>query len=717
LVGFQETMADVQPEPKLEIAHVLTMDVVEYSTLLITEQTRLMSELTRVVKNTARFKRAEAEGKLIRVPTGDGMLLVFFDDPQAPIQCAMEISAAMKSHPDIRVRMGIHSGPVNEVIDVNDRSNVAGAGVDMAQRVMDCGDRGHILLSKRVADDLAPFPQWNPYLHELGEYEVKHGRKISLVNFYTNELGNPEAPAKGRSAMKDTATAKSTFLAPGPSSSKRTLLVGAAAFVIALAVVAFLFPRTKGFQSWKMAGSLPTANQSIAVLPFENASNDPNADYLSEGISEALINSLTELQQLRVIARSTAFHYKGKDVDPQRVGRELKVAAVLTGRVRQVQDALSVQVDLVDTTTGAQLWGTAYDRKISDVVAVKQAIAQEVAEKLRLKLSGEDQRRLVKRDTTNPEAYQFYLRGRYLWNKRTPDGIKQAIEEFRQAIERDPNFALGYAGLADSYLLLQQYVGVPSSEAMPKARTAVDRALQIDDSLAEAHASSALAHQFMWQWALAEQEFKRAISLNPNYPTAHHWHGVNFYITGHLDDAEKEIKRAQELDPLSPIISANLAIISLLRNDTNAAIEQCQKIIELDSNHISGHDWLGWAYVKQRRYPEAIAEREKVVELSQRSGPQLSGLGYVYALAGRRDEALAILKELEERYARREAVGQHLAAVYYGLGDKDQAFAWLEKDFQEHSAELQHIMERVQFEQLRREPRGVDLIRRMGLSP
>jgi Flp pilus assembly protein TadD len=334
-----------------------------------------------------------------------------------------------------------------------------------------------------------------------------------------------------------------------------------------------------------------------------------------------------------------------------------------------------------------------------------------------LKLSGEDQRRLVKRDTANAEAYQFYLRGRYLWNKRTPEGLKLAIEQFEQAIQRDPNFALGYAGLADAYLLVQQYVGVPSSEAMPKARAAVDRALQIDDSLAEAHASSGLTYQFAWQWQQAEKEYRRAISLNDNYPQAHHWFGVLLYIRRQLDDSEREIRRAQELDPLSQIISANLAIIFLLRNDTNAAFAQCQKIIELDPNHISGHDWLGWTYVKQQRYPEAITEREKVVELSQRSGPQLSGLGYVYALAGRRAEALAILKELDKRHAEREAVGQHLAAVYYGLGDKDQAFAWLEKDFEEHSAELQHIMERVQFEQIRSEPRGVDLIRRMGLNP
>ena len=400
-----------------------------------------------------------------------------------------------------------------------------------------------------------------------------------------------------------------------------------------------------------------------------------------------------------------------------RLGRELHVAAVLTGKVRQMKDALSVQVDLVDATTGAQLWGAGYDRKISDVVAVKQAIAREVTQKLQLKLTGEDERRLVKRDSSNAEAYQFYLRGRYLWNKRTPEGLKQASEEFQQAIERDPNFALGYAGLADTYLLLQQYVGVPSSEAMPKARAAVDRALQIDDSLAEAHASSALAYQFAWQWAEAEREYQRAISLNDNYATAHHWFCSYYLVKGQLDDALREIRRAQKLDPLSQIISANFAIVFLLKNEIDAAVEQSQKIIAADPKHIIGHDWLGWAYFQEGQLDKAITEREKVVAISERASPHLSGLGYVYAVAGRRDDALHLLQELEERYAKGDGVGQGPAAICAGLGDFDQAFAWLEKDFRQHSAELQFITWRVQFRSLRRDPRYADLIHRMGISP
>ncbi len=702
---------------KFEIGHVLFIDIVGYSKLLINEQSDQLDLLRNIVRKTEQFQIADREGKLLRLPTGDGGALVFRNNPEAPLLCAMEISEALIEHPNLKLRMGIHSGPVNEVADLNNQANIAGAGVNIAQRVMDCGDAGHILLSKRVADDLSPYPKWNPFLHDLGECRVKHGAKVGLVNFFSENAGNPAVPSKCQTAG-DTAVPISTG-GQRRRTNRARVGIGLALLLVAAgaAGVVSLWHRTSAKTPTNEPASNAPPSKSIAVLPFENASNDSNAEYLSEGISEALINSLTELQQLRVIARSTAFHYKGKDIDPQKLGRELHVGAVLTGRVRQMQDSLNVQVDLIDTATGAQLWGADYDRRMSDVIAVKQAIAREIIEKLKLKLSGDEQHRLVRHDTMNAEAYQSYLRGRYFWNKRTPDGLNHALEQFQQAITRDPNFALGYVGLADSYLLLQQYVGVPSSEAMPKARAAVDRALQMDDSLAEAHASSGLVYQFAWHWAEAAQAFRQAVSLNDNYATAHHWFGTYFLMKLELGDALKEIKRAQELDPLSPIINANLAIIFLLKNDTNAAVQQCQNIVALDPNHISGHDWLGWAYFEQGRLGEATAEREKAAELSQRSGPQLSGVGYLYAVTGRRSEALAILDELEQKYASGKAVGQHLAAIYDGLGDADQAFAWLEKDFEQHSAELQFITWRVQFKHLRRDPRYANLMRRMGLNP
>ncbi len=496
--------------------------------------------------------------------------------------------------------------------------------------------------------------------------------------------------------------------ANGSSSGKRLVLITVfAALVISVAGLVYVrFFHAKG---------TTTTRNSIVVLPLVNANNDANVDYLSDGISEALINSLTELRQLRVIARSTAFRYKGKDIDPQQVGRELNVDTVLMGRVKTLGGNLDVQVDLVDANTGAQVWGHEYERNVSDVLSVKQAIAREVTDSLKLRLSGAEQQQLSKRDTSNAESFQSYLRGRYYWNKRSADGLKKAIEQFQQAIDADPNYALGYVGLADSYLQLDQYTGAPTSEVVPKARAAIDRALQLDDSLSEAHATSATINQKLWRWDETERELQRAISLNPNYPTAHHWYAYYFYIKRQFDDALREIKRAHELDPLSAVISENVAMASLLRGDVDSAVDQGQKTIALDPGFADAHYVLGFAYLKQGRNEEAGAEFQKSVDLSNRSGTYLGNLGYYYAVVGKRAEASAILKELAEKYEKGQASGLSLAGVYAGLGDKEQTFSWLEKDFQSRNGQLPTIAWRLHFEKIRSDPRCRDLLSRMGL--
>jgi Flp pilus assembly protein TadD len=323
---------------------------------------------------------------------------------------------------------------------------------------------------------------------------------------------------------------------------------------------------------------------------------------------------------------------------------------------------------------------------------------------LRLRLSGEEQRQLTKSDTNNPESFHFYLRGRYFWNKRSAEGIKKAIEQFQQAIDRDPDYALGYVGLADCYVALEQYAGVPTSEVLPKASAAVDRALQIDESLAEAHATAGFINQKLWRWPEAEEEFKRAISLN------------YFYVMRDFDDARREIKRANELDPLSAVINENVALVDLLTGDLNASVEQSKKTIELDPTFADAHYILGFAYLKRGQNEEATAEFQKAVDLSNRSATYLGNLGYCYAVTGRRNVARAILKELEEKYNQGGSTGQFVAGVYAGLGDKDEAFSWLEKDFQRRSGQLPTIAWRLHFESLRSDPRYADLLRRMGLG-
>jgi serine/threonine protein kinase/tetratricopeptide (TPR) repeat protein len=458
--------------------------------------------------------------------------------------------------------------------------------------------------------------------------------------------------------------------------------------------------------------------KSIAVLPFENASTEPNTEYLSEGISEALINSLSELQQLRVIARPMAFRYKQKDVDPRQVGRELGVAAVLTGKVRQVQDALNVQADLVDTVTGAEIWGAGYDRKLTDLLAVKQAIAQQVAAKLKLKLSSEEQRRLVKHDSTNPEAYQFYLRGRYFWDKRTADGIKQAIEHFQQSIERDPNFALGYVGLADSYTGLAFYNFDAPHEAMPKAKESALKALALDDTLAEAHAT--LAHILMnydWNWSEAEKEFKRSIELRPDYARAHQWYAIHYLTaTGRLEEAVQEMKKALELEPASLVMNTFMGATLYYAARYDEAIDQCRRTIQMDPNFAVAHWHLGLAYEQKQLLDAAAEEFKKAISLSGGSPLMKAALGRIYAESQKEYEANKVLNELNELAKRQYVSAYELATIYVARGNNEQAFQLLEQAYAEHSFHFVNLNVSPQFKSLSSDPRFQDLVQRIALS-
>ena len=508
------------------------------------------------------------------------------------------------------------------------------------------------------------------------------------------------------------------------SENIRRRIALAASLILIFGVTAFfIFPslRTTHKPVAKAGDSTsnpPVTEKSIAVLPFENASNEPNTEYLSEGISEALINSLSELQQLRVIARPTAFRYKQKNVDPRQVGRELGVTAVLTGKVRQMQDALNVQVDLVDAVTGAEIWGAGYDRKIADLVAVKQAIAQEITAKLKLKLSSEEQRRLVKRDSTNAEAYQFYLRGRYFWNKRTSDGIKQAIEHFQQSIERDPNFALGYVGLADSYIGLTFYNFAAPHETMPKAKESAIKALALDNTLAEAHAS--LAHVLMnydWNWSEAEKEFKRSIELKPDYATAHEWYAIHYLTaTGRLEEAVQEMKKALELEPASLVMNTFMGATLYYAGRYDEAIDQCRRTIQMDPNFAVAHWHLGLAYEQKQALDAAIEEFKKAISLSGGSPLMKAALGRAYANSQKKHEANEMLNELNELAKRQYVSAYEIATIYVALGNNEQAFQLLEKACTEHSFHLVYLNVSPQFKSVRSDPRFQDLVQRVGLS-
>ena len=463
---------------------------------------------------------------------------------------------------------------------------------------------------------------------------------------------------------------------------------------------------------------IPRASHAIVVFPFENASDDPNTEYLAEGISETLINSLSELRNLRVIARATAFQYKGKQVDPERIGRELRVRAVVSGRVRQVQDALSIQVDLIDATNGTQLWGQSYDGKLSDALAVKQAIAREVTGKLKLRLSGEEERRLMQRDTVNAAAYQFYLKGRYFWNQRTADGLEKGISYFRKAIEADPGYALAYVGLADSYNFLGAFgIAILSpDEAMPKAKSAALKALEDDDSLSEAHASLAFVELYYeWDWAGAEKSFRRAIELNPNYAPAYQWYSHLLMSGGRTSDAIVAAKRAAEIDPLSLPAVLNVGWQYHWAREYDSAVEQLRRVLQINANFEQAHWALGLAYVGQAKMEEAVAELQKAIALSGGNSVYVAGLGDAYALGGNKAEAIRLRSQLEQKTT--YVSPYWMATLQAAIGEQDLALVSLEKAFDERNGGLIWLGADPRMDSLRSDPRFAALVERVGVPP
>jgi TolB-like protein/Tfp pilus assembly protein PilF len=454
---------------------------------------------------------------------------------------------------------------------------------------------------------------------------------------------------------------------------------------------------------------------SIAVLPFVNESGDKETEVLSDGISETLINKLTRVPSLHVTARTTAFHYKGREIALQQISKELGVSLVLTGSVSQQGDTLKIQVDLIDTSNGREIWGEKYNGKASELLIIQQQIVQQVYEKLGVKS-------LTKRDTENTEAYRFYLKGRYYWNKRrNEENLRKAIEHFQLAVGADPNYALAYAGLADAYVLLEQYAGTPGSEAYPKAITYAQRALMIDNSLAEAHASLAYAYGNLWRWEDAEKEYQLAIEMNPQYATVYQWYCLYLREMDRVDEALTVIKSAQQLDPLSLSINQNVVIVYLWKGDARSAVDQSKEMVDLDDSYPLGHSFLGLGYLEQGRMTEALRELQKGVELSKEPGrPEglsrpLSYLGYGYAVARKEGEARKVLKVLEETYGKSETTGVYIATVYAGLGDMDKVFAWLERDYEKRNGLLPTIKWYPAFKSIRSDPRYASLLRRMGL--
>ena len=488
---------------------------------------------------------------------------------------------------------------------------------------------------------------------------------------------------------------------------KGVFYAGLATLAVVLAVA--------GYGLYQMVGSGGGgAIDSIAVLPFENVGGDPDTEYLSDGITETLISKLSALRGLRVISRTSVFRYKGQPFDPPRVSDELNVRAVLVGRLEQRGDTLTVSAELIDTRDDSQLWGGRFERPLSEIFAVQEEIAREVSQNLRLQLTGEEETRLVRRDTESTEAYRLYLQGRRLWNRRIKEDVEKGLELFEQAIAIDPTFALAHTGVADTYGIMPAYWWLPAGEAYPRSEAATRRALELDDTLAEAYPSLASAKAYYhYDWEGAEQDYRHAIKLKPGYATAHHWYTVMLVQLGRLEEAEVENRKAFELDPFSPTINQFRAVIFYFRGQHEAAIEDFRRTQELFPNYTSAPELLAAVYATSGRFEEAIAAGQRSSELAQRDPPTDPHLAYIYASAGREREARVILARVELDGT--QALSK-VAAAYAALGEKDKAFVWLERAVSAFEWDSLFLKVEPKFDPLRDDPRFQDLLRRMNLA-
>jgi TolB-like protein/class 3 adenylate cyclase len=434
---------EIKREIELKIAHVLFIDIVAYSKMASDDQRAAIEKLNQIVQSTDEFRKSESENRLLKLATGDGMALIFYDSPEAPVECALEISRALKEHPQLRLRMGAHSGPVSGVVDVNGRANVAGAGINMAQRVMDCGDAGHILLSQRIAEDLEQFKHWRPHLYHLGECEVKHGEKVDLVNLFTAELGNSERPKRLTKSDEQIPTAPISIARPRVS--KRGLVIIVCVALAGLLIASFLFWQGQKPKTSAVAATIP--EKSIAVLPFENLSRDPDNAYFADGIQDEILTRLSKIADLKVISRTSTQQYQSKPGNLSEIARQLGVAHIVEGSVQKSADAVRVNVQLIKAANDSHLWADTFDRKLTDIFSVESEVAKAIAEQLRAKLTGQEEQVIAAKPTDNPQAYDAYLRGLAytLKTATTPANSLGAQKYLKEAVRLDPKFALSWA--------------------------------------------------------------------------------------------------------------------------------------------------------------------------------------------------------------------------------------------------------------------------------
>jgi len=604
----------MSPETKkeigLEIGHVLFIDIVGYSKLLIDEQRDYLHTLNEVVRRTDSFRAADAAGKLTHLPTGDGMALVFATTPDTPVSCALEISKALRSHPELQVRMGIHSGPVSGVVDVSGRSNIAGAGINLAQRVMDCGDAGHILLSKHVADDLEGYRQWRSHLHDLGECEVKHDVRVHVVNLYTDELGNRETPGKFQTAgvAKPKSGLDSTVTASRKPAIPKWAMIGA---VVAVVIIGLLFwlKRPLTFSA--------APEKSIAVLPFENLSSDKENAYFADGIQDEILTRLSKIADLKVVSRTSTQQYQSKPGNLFEIGRQLGVAHILEGSVQKSGDSVRVNVQLIKAANDSHLWADTFDRKLTDIFSVESEVAKAIADLLRAKLTGQEEQVIAAKPTDNPEAYDAYLRGLAYSLKavaNTPANTLSAQKYLREAVKLDPKFALAWALLSN--IESRGYVTAnlqPTVVLRDEARQAAETAFTLQPNLGEAVLAKGYYHYAcLKDYDTAVHYFEQARPLLPNSSRIPESLAYVARRRGQWDQSENYFNEAERLDPRNAFILGQRA----------------------------------QSYLALRRFPEALRKLDQVLNITPDDVDTLVFKGVIAQAEGDLPRAAAILAPL-----------------------------------------------------------------------
>jgi len=604
---------EVKKEIELEIAYVLFIDIVGYSKLVTHEQRRLLELLNQIVREAEHFRAAEAKSRLITVPTGDGMALVFYNTPQAPVECALEISNAASEHPELKLRMGINGGPVSGVVDVSGRSNIAGAGINIAQRVMDCGDTGHILISKHLAEDVEQYGDWKRNLHDLGECEVKHGVRVSVVNLYTEEVGNPEVPQKFRQARQK--------VAMPPFGEKRTrdrswIIAAAAIILAALVLGGFLLFRHSTSVASRAASISGIPEKSIAVLPFENLSRDPDNAYFADGIQDEILTRLAKIADLKVISRTSTQHYKSAPDNLREIAKQLEVAHILEGSVQKSGDSVRVNVQLIKAANDSHLWADTFDRKLTDIFSVESEVAKAIAEQLRAKLTGQEKQVIAAKPTDNPEAYDNYLRGLayYLKAATTPANSLGAQKYLREAVRLDPKFALAWALLsnvdANGYLTLTLQ---PTIALREEAQQAAETAVTLQPNLAEAVVAEGYYH---------------------------------YACLKDYDTAARYFEQARKLLPNSSQIPESLAYVTRRRGQWDQSEAYFNEVERLDPRNVNVLTQHALSYIALRRFPEALRKLDQVLDITPDDVDTLTTKAAIAQAEGDLPRASALLAPL-----------------------------------------------------------------------